>query len=218
MNALDYTYPIFRDTDEGVDFIGNGFFVDDLFLTADHVLNSDDIISGSEPYIFVNGNKYLLQNKVKMCFKKITWDNGQMYGHEDIESADIAAFTFNNLKISSPLIFSDTPPKYGESLHCDFYHTLTDENNKEQKGVLINSKSLYLWETVGLVLGEEGFCGNFFGAAMTPNHPRGGSSGSPICDGNIVYGILHSGGEDLCGFYSSVHAHKLLCQYLPKHP
>ena len=26
MDALDYTYPIFRDIDEGVDFIGNGFF------------------------------------------------------------------------------------------------------------------------------------------------------------------------------------------------
>lgn len=53
---------------------------------------------------------------------------------------------------------------------------------------------------------------------MTPKHPIGGRSGSPICDGNIVYGILHNGGEDLCGFYSSVHAHKLLCKYLPKHP
>ena len=216
MDALDYTYPIFRDIDEGVDFIGNGFFVGDLFLTADHVLIPDDKIAGSNPYIIVNSSKYMLKNKVQILFKKITLDeHGQMQGYEDGESADIAAFNFDNLKISSPLILSDTHPKYGKNLHCDFYHRLND-NNKEQKSVFVNSQKMYLWETIGVVWGEEGFCGNFFGATMSPKHPSGGSSGSPICDGNIVYGILHNGGDDFCGFYSSSHALKLLCQYLSK--
>ena len=149
-----------------------------------------------------------------MGFKRITLnDNNQMQGYEDEESADIAAFVFDNLKISSPLILSDSLPEYGQTLHSDFFHRLQYENNKGQKSVVINTLKLYIWETTGLVWGEEGFCGIFFGATMTPNHPSGGSSGSPIYDGNIVYGILHSGGEDFCGFYSSPHALNLLCQH-----
>lgn len=214
MNALDYTYPIFRDIDEGVDFIGNGFFVGDLFLTADHVLIPDEKIAGSNPYIIVNSSKYMLKNKVQLLFKKITLDeHGQMQGYEGGESADIAAFVFDDLKISSPLFLSDSLPEYGQTLHSDFYHRLQVGNNKEQKTVVINSQKMYIWETTGLVWGEEGFCGNFFGATMKPKHPSGGSSGSPIYDGNIVYGILHNGGEDFCGFYSSTHALKLLRQH-----
>ena len=48
---------------------------------------------------------------------------------------------------------------------------------------------------------------------MKPSHPHQGSSGSPLYDNNnIVYGILHNGQDDFCGFYSAVHAHKLLKQ------
>ena len=111
---------------------------------------------------------------------------------------------------------ADSLPKYGQTLHSDFYNRLQVDNNKEQKTVVINSQKMYIWETTGLVWGEEGFCGNFFGATMKPKHPSGGSSGSPIYDGNIVYGILHNGGDDFCGFYSSVHALKLLHQFQSK--
>ena len=214
MKTLDFIYPIFRDIEEGIDFIGNGFFADNLFITADHVLKPNDCLAGSDPYIVVNSKKYVLKNKVDLRFKKITLnEKNQMQGYEDEESADIAAFVFDNLKISSPLILSESMPKYGKSLHSDFFHRLQDENNEEQKSVVINAQKLYIWETTGLVWGEEGFCGNFFGATMNPKHPSGGSSGSPIYDGNIVYGILHSGGGDFCGFYSSPHALKLLRQY-----
>ena len=214
MKIIDFIYPIFRDIQEGVDFIGNGFFTGDLFFTAEHVFIPNDGIVGSDPYIIVDNKKYVLRNKVNLSFKKITLnENNQMQGYEDEESADIAAFVFDNLKISSPLILSDSLPKYGQTLHSDFFHRLQDENNREQKSVVINAQKTYIWETTGLVWGEEGFCGNFFGATMNPKHPSGGSSGSPIYDGNIVYGILHSGGEGFCGFYSSRHALKLLSQH-----
>lgn len=214
MKIIDFIYPIFRDIQEGVDFIGNGFFAGNLFFTAEHVFIPNDGIVGSDPYIIVDNKKYVLRNKVNLSFKKITLnENNQMQGYEDEESADIAAFVFDNLKISSPLILSDSLPKYGQTLHSDFFHRLQDENNREQKSVVINAQKTYIWETTGLVWGEEGFCGNFFGATMNPKHPSGGSSGSPIYDGNIVYGILHSGGEDFCGFYSSRHALKLLSQH-----
>lgn len=219
MKALDFIYPIFRDIPEGPDCIGNGFFADNIFFTADHVLKPNDGIAGSAPYIIVNSNKYVLKNKVFLRFKKMSLnENNQMQGYEDEESADVAAFVFDNLIISSPFILSDSLPKYGQTLHSDFYHRLQDENNKEQKSVNINAKKMYLWETTGLVWGKEGFCGNFFGATMNPKHPSGGSSGSPIYDGNTVYGILHSGGEDVCCFYSSAHALKLLRQYHSKYP
>lgn len=214
MKALDFIYPIFRDIEEGIDFIGNGFFADNLFITADHVLKPNDCKAGSDPYIVVDSKKYVLRNKASLDFKKITLnENNQMQGYEDEGSADIAAFVFDDLKISSPLFLSDSLPEYGQTLHSDFYHRLQVGNNKEQKTVVINSQKMYIWETTGLVWGEEGFCGNFFGATMKPKHPSGGSSGSPIYDGNIVYGILHNGGEDLCGFYSSTHALKLLRQH-----
>ncbi|MGN0233974.1 MAG: hypothetical protein ACI4B5_06100 [Bacteroidaceae bacterium] len=53
MKALDYIYPIFRDIEEGIDFIGNVFFAGNLFFTADHVLIPNDCIAGSDPYIIV---------------------------------------------------------------------------------------------------------------------------------------------------------------------
>lgn len=39
MKIIDFIYPIFRDIQEGVDFIGNVFFAGDLFFTAEHVLS-----------------------------------------------------------------------------------------------------------------------------------------------------------------------------------
>ena len=41
MTAIDYIFPIFEDAGgkEGVDLIGNGFFVGNLFITADHVVS-----------------------------------------------------------------------------------------------------------------------------------------------------------------------------------
>lgn len=51
MKALDFIYPIFRDIEEGIDFIGNGFFAYNLFFTADHVLKPNDCLAGSDPYI-----------------------------------------------------------------------------------------------------------------------------------------------------------------------
>ena len=214
MKIIDFIYPIFRDIQEGVDFIGNVFFAGDLFFTAEHVFIPNDGIVGSNPYIIVDNKKYVLRNKVNLSFKKMTLnENKQMHGHDDEECADIAAFVFDHLKISSPFILSDSLPKYGQTLHCDFYHRLQDETDKKQKSVDINLKKMYIWETTGLVRGKDCFCGNFFGATMTPKHPSGGSSGSPIYDGNIVYGILHNGEKDFCGFYYSRHALKLLRQH-----
>jgi len=104
----------------------------------------------------------VLRNKASLDFKKITLnENNQMQGYEDEGSADIAAFVFDDLKISSPLFLSDSLPEYGQTLHSDFYHRLQVGNNKEQKTVVINSQKMYIWETTGLVWGEEGFCGNF---------------------------------------------------------
>ena len=42
MTAIDYIFPIFEDAGgkEGVDLIGNGFFVGNLFITADHVVSA----------------------------------------------------------------------------------------------------------------------------------------------------------------------------------
>jgi hypothetical protein len=216
MKSIEYIYPIIGEdrspllknhiTQKAV--IGNGFFVDNFFITAEHVKN----IKSSTKYILVDGREYYLNNLLNLPYKSLTYDKeGMPYGHEDIDSTDIAVYLFDNLEINSPLRLSDSLPERGQHLHCDFYHSIKDKSLTSQISEIVSSLNLYFWETSGVVESEDKyFVGNFFGARMTPAHPNRGSSGSPLYDGNIVYGILHNGEENLCGFYSAAHALKLL--------
>jgi hypothetical protein len=219
MKPIDYIFPIIGEDRSPLDknlitqknIIGNGFFVKNYFITAEHVKN----IPSKTKYILVNGEKFFLNNLLDLPYKSLIINkDGKPYGHEDKNSTDLAVYLFDDLEMNSPLSFSDSPPERGQRLHCDFYHSMKDKTLPSQISEIVSSLHLYFWETSGVVETEDKyFVGNFFGARMTPAHPEGGSSGCPIYDGNIVYGILHNGGENLCGFYSAAHALQLLREH-----
>lgn len=218
MKAIDYIYPIFEDAggEEGVALTGNGFFVNDFFITADHIVSKYYFT----PFIIVNGTKLLLvdDNKVELNYNSISYDgNDHPYGHEDDSKTDLAVFIFNNFSIKSPLRLSKSLPESKQELKCDFWHTIKDESNLSQESNNIGTLELYIWNTIGVVENnKEYFIGNFYGSRMTPSHPFKRSSGSPLYCDNNVYGILHAGKDDLCVFYSAAHAHLLLNQHKTK--
>ena len=214
MTAIDYIFPIFEDAGgkEGVDLIGNGFFVGNLFITADHVVSDSYFV----PFIIVNGTKYNLEEscKIQLNYNSIIYDaEGHPYGHEDNSKTDLVVYRFENLIIESPLKLSENIPTYGQQLSCDFYHRIKDSANPSKACEFNYPIPLFAWETKGVVeTDEKYFIGNFFGSRMSPIHPFKRSSGSPLYASNIVYRILHAGGGDLCVFYSAAHALKTICK------
>lgn len=214
MSIENYVFPIYREKAEGIDFKGNGFFVGNLFFTAEHVIMPDRHIFYGDPFIIIGNRKVVLTNKVELKYKSLLYDeNDCASGHEDEDMTDFVVFKFADVEVNSPLNLATSLPVPGQQLRCDFYH-----NNKNlcssQKIMNKFPLTLYYWETEGVVeTPKKYFVGNFFGVRMKPSHPHQGSSGSPLYDNNnIVYGILHNGQDDFCGFYSAVHAHKLLKQ------
>ena len=186
-----------------------------LFLTAEHVIMPDRYISYGNPFIIIGNSRIMLTHKVELKYKSLQYDeNGCASGYEDEDRTDFVIFKFADVEVNSPLRLATSLPVPGQHLRCDFYHNNKNLFYSSQKIENQASLTLYYWETEGVVeTQEEYFIGNFFGVRMNPSHPCKGSSGSPLYDDkNIVYGILHNGQDDLCGFYSASHAHQLLRQ------
>ena len=195
-----------------ITFVGNGFFIDNYFITAAHVIKDNQGEKcQSNPYIIVDGCEIELTREKAYRWKTLPYDmEGQPFGHDDIKNGDVAVFKMLGMK--SELKLSKTLPSYGDILSCDFFHIVSPDNHSLKK----DTNSLYLWETQGTVYDASGFSGNFFGATMSPIHPTdGGSSGCPLIKNNIVYGILHAGNPkdsedpenpehpEICVFYSA---------------
>jgi hypothetical protein len=224
IDIRNYILPIYVHIDFGCteirpSFIGNGFIVNDYFITAHHVIADNQNINGqSNPYIIINGVECELTVEKSHSWKTTPCDkNGNAIGHDDKNNGDFIAYKIEGLR--SPLHLAECPPKYGEVLDCCFYHNVnpsihTMDNSEEHS-------SVYYWETRGTVMGSDGFSGNFFGATFETCHPTdGGSSGSPLFKDNEVYGILHGGnpedeGEkhpEICAFYIANDALKEISQ------
>ena len=156
MTAIDYIFPIFEDAGgkEGVDLIGNGFFVGNLFITADHVVSDSYFM----PFIIVNGTKYNLEEscKIQLNYNSIIYDaEGHPYGHEDNSKTDLVVYRFENLIIESPLKLSENMPTYGQQLSCDFYHRIKDSANPSKACEFNYPIPLFAWETKGVVETDE---------------------------------------------------------------
>ncbi len=215
MSIDKYVFPIFRKREGGIDMNGNGFFVGNLFFTAEHVIMPDKHIFYGEPYIIIRNQEIVLTNKVELKYKSLEYDdNDCCSGHEDNDRTDLCVFNLMGVEINSPLRLATSFPTPGQHLQCDFYHRIKDSSNPFYKTIIEEPIPLHYWETKAVVeTDDKYFIGNFFGARMKPAHPKGGSSGSPLYDeNNIVYGILHDGEEDFCGFYAAAHANQLLHQ------
>lgn len=121
-------------------------------------------------------------------------------------AADIVVYKVNG--INSPLRLAEKLPMSGQQLSCNFYH-----KKPLPEGNATNNHQSFLWRTTGVVQEFVPKVPNFFIAKMEPRHPFKGSSGSPLFKGDKVYGILHSGGDDICGFFATAYAVELLYHY-----
>lgn len=190
--------------------VGNGFIVDDFFITSYHVINQTKD-SQSNPFIIIDNIEYELRIENSYSYKSITYDTeGYPINHKNKNNGDFIAYQIPGLH--SPLQLAKYAPKKAEVLECCFFHNTKPTNI--QVLTASDSKPFY-WETKGTVFGREGILGDFFGASFTPMHPiDGGSSGSPLLKGNVVYGILHAGNPndeddnnkphpEICIFYAA---------------
>ncbi len=189
-------------------FKGNGFFVGNYFITAGHVINQFP-----DSFINYNDKKLYIKSGKEIILKDMPYDEyGRPVGHKDPKNADLAIYEFYNMEINSPLCLSNSFPQLGQELQSNFYHYKLEEIEKYKITQEIENESLVYWECTGTVHEDSNdHCGDFFEATMKPAHPwGGGSSGSPILNGNIVCGILHAGGAeshpDICVYFSAERA------------
>ena len=184
------------------EIVGNGFFVDgNYFFTASHVIEDTIATPGKGiPYIRINNQKIELTPEKAIVYEKMPQNEvGAPINHQELSNGDISVFEIEGF--DSSFILSDKLPEHGKVLKNAFYSKRT---GKEE-----------VIETAAIIHNADDFVGNFYAATMIPSHPtNGGSSGSPLYIGNKIYGILHAGGADklpdICVFFSSIHALKLL--------
>jgi hypothetical protein len=204
MNQDNFIFPVYFDTAEGPDMHGNGFFIENYFVSAAHVVEEDPSVC-SAPYIIIFGNKVFLNNE-NLLFREYTVNDSDSDTYEKNDAADIVVYKVNG--INSPLHLAEKLPMSGQQLSCNFYH-----KKPLPEGNATNNHQSFLWRTTGVVQEFVPKVPNFFIAKMEPRHPFKGSSGSPLFKGDIVYGILHSGGDDICGFFATAYAVELLYHY-----
>ena len=214
MNTSDYIVPLFATCEKEsplnhsikineLCFVGNGFFLENYFITAAHVIRE-----GIDHYFEWKNRRVELKDLELVEIRELEYDeSGNPYGHHGYEKGDVAIFKFEG--VHSPFRLSNTTPQPGMSFHCDFYH-------KKQYPKEEGHTNSFFWRTEGhLVIEDDDPAENFFGMYMNPVHPEGGgSSGSPLYEENIVYGILHGGGPiehpEVCVFNSASFIRRLL--------
>ena len=149
---------------------GCGVIVDDLFITAGHVIEM-----GINPFISIKGEKYPLVKEEALYID--TNKKSCSIGY------DVAIFRLKD--ISSPLRLADIIPAEGKKLlSCSYKHTSSGSGLSYQEHWNFEER---LGEVVHL--DDNYFECNFETALRT------GSSGSPIFDGEKVAGILYGDRE-----------------------
>ena len=163
--------------------LGTGTLVGNLLITAAHIFNGY-----FEPSFKFENELYPLCKENQII--QIDAPKGQgVEVYNDSDCGDIAIFRMTS--IFSPIELAESLPKQGQVLNNRFYCSIYKD------GI----------DTIGIMSDDEGIAGNFFTCEMKPQHPtKGGSSGSPLFLGNILYGILHGGKDDYCVFYSTIKA------------
>ena len=175
-------------------FVGNGFFVEDFFITAAHVIEEARCA-----YIKIGNEEKMLCRENAIIWRSMKQHPPEEYGN--LKNGDIAVYRFDG--VDSPLTLSETVPIPGDELVSCYYYSHTWHNTK---GFVGDS--------------EDWFCGNFFGWRTDANsiHPQeGGSSGSPLLKNGVVYGVLHAGNEkdpSICVFTTATFVKKLMLDYL----
>lgn len=97
MKAIDYIFPIFEDAGgkEGIDLIGNGFFVGNLFITADHVV-SDSYFT---PFIIIMVHNTILKRSLEYSSTTIVYHMMLMVIHSGMRIIARPTLLFTDLII-----------------------------------------------------------------------------------------------------------------------
>ena len=149
---------------------GCGVIIDDLFITAGHVIEM-----GINPFISIKGEKYPLVKEEALYID--TNKKSCSIGY------DVAIFRLKD--ISSPLRLADIIPAEGKKLlSCSYKHTSSGSGLSYQEHWNFEER---LGEVVHL---DDNYFECYFDSAL-----KTGSSGSPIFDGEKVVGILYGDRE-----------------------
>lgn len=184
MNLEDYISYIQVNGANGGEKEGVGFFVGNLFITAGHVIKDcNDFI------IYHKGVTYNLNKSDAKSFSYMGDNSIASDGY------DIAIFKIDGIK--SPLTLSSELPQSDKDLQ-----TVT-----KRKHVVSNGKSIFdrneiiQLHSFGTKVVE--IKDNLLGC--TAEYLIKGDSGSPVLNGDKVYGVLIAGqpGTDVCVFQSS---------------
>lgn len=171
-----------------ISLVGNGFFIEDYFVTAAHVIDE-----AGNAYINVGNEEKKLSRENAIIWRSML---EKAYEYDNLDAGDIAVYRFDGVK--SPLKLSESMPNQGDILVSCYYYNETWHQTKGSVGD-----------------NDDWFRGNFFGWKTDSDnlHPtEGGSSGSPLLKNNIVYGVLHAGNEEdpsICVFTSASFVKKL---------
>lgn len=172
---------------------GVGFFVGNYLITAGHVVDEK-----KDMFIHFDGRKYTLNAKDAIVFESWTDDMPWYDG-------DVSVFKFEG--INSPLRLAQELPTQTSNLVCEsFIPKVVNQAPINPHGTDIFSKpisSMYMEpvaSTAKIVNTE--YENNLFICEMSPILYKG-ASGSPLMDGNTVYGLLYAGADKYCGFVTA---------------
>lgn len=190
MNREDYIAFIDGGTSDidGGTSDGVGFFVGNLFITAGHVFNEGQIHS-----IYFNGQRIVLNKNEAIFFNS---PNGDI---PNPNKPDVAIF--NCTGVNSPLVFAEDMPIIGQELtNISRRRVVVDDIHSGRSSIFTKKEVIQMHTCIGKVTHTTDYC-----ECHTDKILRKGDSGSPLMNGNTVYGVLIAGEPETlrCVFQSS---------------
>lgn len=175
MNREDYIAFIDGGTSDidGGTSDGVGFFVGNLFITAGHVFNEGQIHS-----IYFNGQRIVLNKNEAIFFNS---PNGDI---PNPNKPDVAIF--NCTGVNSPLVFAEDMPIIGQELtNISRRRVVVDDIHSGRSSIFTKKEVIQMHTCIGKVTHTTDYC-----ECHTDKILRKGDSGSPLMNGNTVYGVI----------------------------
>ena len=171
MDYKKYIFPIDSTTD------GSGVLVGNLFITAGHVIKMS-----VKPAVTIDGKSYTLGDALFLDTNEEKRSDG----------LDMAIFHLYDVK--SPLKLSTEVSSIGNNLlSCSYRHVVIGDASTASTNIFCSAikEDWVFEERIGTIIN---FYDNYFDCQFEESLSRG-SSGSPILNGDKVYGILYGDKE-----------------------